>query len=125
MGMFLIVWDKLFGTFQPELPDSEYQPKKYGLTKSLQNENPATVIFHEWHQILIDLQQKNLSWREKWRYLFGPPGWSHDGSRLTSEEIRQLESASLLTRAKSLSKASLPTGQKIYKNPSSDRCKEL
>jgi hypothetical protein len=24
-------------------------------------------------------------------YLFGPPGWSHDGSRLTSEELRALE----------------------------------
>ena len=33
MGMFLIIWDQLFGTFQPELPDEEYQPKKYGLTK--------------------------------------------------------------------------------------------
>ncbi|MBS1935653.1 MAG: sterol desaturase family protein, partial [Bacteroidetes bacterium] len=30
MGMFLIIWDQLFGTFQPELPDEEYQPKKYG-----------------------------------------------------------------------------------------------
>src|SRR4029077_1642445 len=35
MGMFLIIWDQLFGTFQAELPDEDYQPKKYGLTKPL------------------------------------------------------------------------------------------
>jgi len=29
MGMFLIIWDKVFGTFQPELPAEEYQPLKY------------------------------------------------------------------------------------------------
>jgi sterol desaturase/sphingolipid hydroxylase (fatty acid hydroxylase superfamily) len=100
MGMFLIIWDKLFGTFQPELTDSEYQPKKYGLTKSLEKETPATVVFHEWNQMMQDLQQKNLTWKEKWRYVFGPPGWSHDGSRLTSEDLRQLESGNIATHAK-------------------------
>jgi len=30
MGMFLNIWDKLFGTFQPELPAAEYQPIRYG-----------------------------------------------------------------------------------------------
>ncbi len=34
MGMFLIIWDQLFGTFQPELPDEDYQEKKYGLTET-------------------------------------------------------------------------------------------
>ena len=33
MGMFLIVWDQLFGTFQPELADEEYQPKNTGSPK--------------------------------------------------------------------------------------------
>lgn len=95
MGMFLIVWDKLFGTFQPELPDAEYQPKRYGLTKPLEKENPGTVVFHEWNDIIRDVRQKNISWREKWRYIFGPPGWSHDGSRLTSDELRNLEAGKM------------------------------
>jgi sterol desaturase/sphingolipid hydroxylase (fatty acid hydroxylase superfamily) len=100
MGMFLIIWDKLFGTFQPELSDAEYQPKKYGLTKSLEKETPATVVFHEWNQILQDIRQKNISWKEKWRYVFGPPGWSHDGSRMTSDELRQIESGTIVTQGK-------------------------
>ena len=92
MGMFLIIWDQLFGTFQPELPDEEYQPRKYGLTKPLEKTGLSSVIFHEWRQICIDLLRRDIGWKEKWNYLFGPPGWSHDGSRMTSEEMRKAES---------------------------------
>ena len=91
MGMFLIIWDKLFGTFQPELPEKEYQSMKYGLTKPLEKETPATIVFHEWRSIWKDLARKDITWKEKWNYLFGPPGWSHDGSRLTSNELRKME----------------------------------
>lgn len=91
MGMFLIIWDKLFGTFQPELTAEAYQPMKYGLTKPVENENPGRVIFHEWQAIWQDLKRDDISWREKLGYLFGPPGWSHDGSRQTSEEMRAVE----------------------------------
>jgi len=91
LGMFLIIWDKLFGTFQAELPETEYQPIKYGLTKPLEKENPVSIVFHEWDAIRKDIGRKDLSWKEKYWYLFGPPGWSHDGSRLTSEQLRQLE----------------------------------
>jgi hypothetical protein len=38
-----------------------------------------------------DVARKDVSFKEKWFYLFGPPGWSHDGSRLTSEEMRAEE----------------------------------
>lgn len=95
MGMFLIIWDQLFGTFQPELPDEEYQPKKYGLTKPVEKETPLTIIFHEWENIGHDLSRKDIGWKEKWNYVFGPPGWSHDGSRQTSEELRQSEDESI------------------------------
>ncbi|MFT3946073.1 MAG: sterol desaturase family protein [Agriterribacter sp.] len=91
MGMFLIVWDKLFGTFQPELPEEAYQPIKYGLTKPLEKESWGNIIFHEWKSILSDLRRTDIGWREKMGYIFGPPGWSHDGSRLTSEEMRKEE----------------------------------
>jgi sterol desaturase/sphingolipid hydroxylase (fatty acid hydroxylase superfamily) len=91
MGMFLIIWDKLFGTFQPELSEGEYQPIRFGLTKPLEKETPFTIVFHEWQQMWKDVGRKDTSWREKWFYLFGPPGWSHDGSRLTSEEMRAEE----------------------------------
>lgn len=91
MGMFLIVWDKLFGTFQPELPSEKYQPIKYGLTKNLEKTNAISIIFHEWMQIINDIFQKNLTFRQRMMYLFGPPGWSHDGSRLTSSQMRKEE----------------------------------
>ena len=89
--MFLIVWDKLFGTFQAELPAEKYQPIKYGLTKNLENPNAVTIIFHEWNQIAKDVFQKKITFGQRVKYLFGPPGWSHDGSRLTSDEMRAKE----------------------------------
>jgi sterol desaturase/sphingolipid hydroxylase (fatty acid hydroxylase superfamily) len=91
MGMFLIIWDKLFGTFQPELSPEKYQPIAYGLTKNIEDPNALTMIFHEWKQIWQDTTQKGISFRSRLRYLFGPPGWSHDGSRKTSEEMREGE----------------------------------
>jgi sterol desaturase/sphingolipid hydroxylase (fatty acid hydroxylase superfamily) len=97
MGMFLIIWDKMFGTFQPELPETEYQPIKYGLTKPIDKETPLTIVFHEWTQMWKDVARKDLNFKEKWFYLFGPPGWSHDGSRLTSEEMRAEENGQAAT----------------------------
>ncbi|HOZ85092.1 MAG TPA: sterol desaturase family protein [Niabella sp.] len=91
MGMFLIIWDKLFGTFQAELPAEKYQPIKYGLTSPLENETPTNIVFYEWITMYRDLKQKGLSFRQRMSYIFGPPGWSHDGSRLTSEQMRQQE----------------------------------
>ena len=91
MGMFLIIWDKLFGTFQKELPEEQYQQIHYGLTTTLKNENAYGIIFHEWKAILKDIARKDISISDKWKYLFGPPGWSHDGSRKTSVEMRNNE----------------------------------
>jgi hypothetical protein len=89
--MFLIIWDRLFGTFQPELATEEYQEIKYGLTKPLNNEGPVNIVFHEWKSMWKDQRKKGLSFRQRWNYLFGPPGWSHDGSTHTSTELRRLE----------------------------------
>lgn len=91
MGMFLIIWDKLFGTFQPELSEKEYQPIKYGLTKPLEKQDPINLVVHEWRNIGRDLNKKGLTFKQKWNYLFKPPGWSHDGSTFTSSQLRKLE----------------------------------
>ena len=91
MGMFLIIWDKIFGTFQKELPAESYQPIKYGLTTPMEKENAFTIVFYEWINIFKDLKQKNLTFKQKLGYLLGPPGWSHNGSRQTSEQMRQQE----------------------------------
>lgn len=84
MGMFLIIWDKLFGTFQAE---DANEPVKYGLTTNIKTYNPLTMVFHEWRNILKDLKKK-APLRAKFMYVFGPPGWSHDGSTKTSSQLR-------------------------------------
>ncbi|HRD58189.1 MAG TPA: sterol desaturase family protein [Ferruginibacter sp.] len=84
MGMCLIIWDKLFGTFQPEL---EEEPVKFGLTKPLTNQAPFNLVLHEWRAIAKDLQKKTTI-STKLKYLLKPPGWSHDGSSQTSSELR-------------------------------------
>ena len=86
MGMFLIVWDRLFGTFQAELDE---EPVKYGLVTKKDLRGPIKVIFHEYTDIWNDVFKKHrhqpLSIRLK--YAFNPPGWSHDGSTKTSKEL--------------------------------------
>lgn len=94
MGMFLIIWDKMFGTFQEELPENEYPAIKFGLTKPIDNPNAFNIVFHEWINILHDLQLK-VPFKAKLMYIFGPPGWSHDGSRHTSNQMRELEAREL------------------------------
>lgn len=85
MGMCLIIWDRIFGTFQDELKE---EPVVYGLTKPTpKTKNPAKWILHEWFSIGNDLKKKN-SFSTKLKYLFMPPGWSHDGSTKTSAELR-------------------------------------
>lgn len=78
----LIVWDKLFGTFQPELDE---EPCRYGIVKNLGDFNILRVAFHEWAGMLGDVARHP---RHALDYLFGPPGWSHDASRETSATLR-------------------------------------
>ena len=83
MGQVLIIWDKLFGTYQVE----EEAPK-YGLTSDIKTYHPLKVIFNEWLKLFKDLG-KTKSLKLKFKYLFMPPGWSHDGSSKTSAELRK------------------------------------
>jgi len=48
----LIVWDRMFGTFQPEL---DAEPCRYGIVKNLGSFNVLRVAYHEWIGIAIDL----------------------------------------------------------------------
>lgn len=91
MGMFLIVWDKLFNTFQAELDTIEYQQIKYGLTKNIEKPSADAIVFHEWRQIIKDIFQSGISLNQRISYLVGPPGYSHDGSRKTSNQMRERE----------------------------------
>lgn len=81
-GIF-IIWDKIFGTFVPE----DKKPT-YGLTKNIKTYNPVRIAFHEWTDMFRDVRNAP-DMRSAFMYVFGPPGWSHDGSRLTSEHLRK------------------------------------
>ncbi|MDI1356236.1 MAG: sterol desaturase family protein [bacterium] len=85
MGMVLIIWDRLFGTFQAE--DAE-EPVVFGLTKNIETHHPLKMIFHEWQNMAHDISHLNVPFKTKLMYVFGPPGWSHDGSRKTSAQLR-------------------------------------
>ena len=79
----LIIWDRMFGTFQPE----EHRPK-YGLTKNVNTYNPVRVAFHEWINLGRDLRKSKTA-KDYWNYLFNSPGWSHDGSTKTTRQLRK------------------------------------
>jgi hypothetical protein len=73
----------VFGTFTPELDE---EPVRYGIVKQLGSFNLIWAAFHEWVGIARDVWR--APWRHKLGYIAMPPGWSHDGSRDTSDSIR-------------------------------------
>ncbi|HEV8508565.1 MAG TPA: sterol desaturase family protein [Chitinophagaceae bacterium] len=82
-GAILIIWDKLFSTFQKE----EEKPV-YGLTKKLESYNPITITFHEWITMFKKMVHSG-SFRNAVNYLIQPPGWSHDGSTKTVRQLKK------------------------------------
>jgi sterol desaturase/sphingolipid hydroxylase (fatty acid hydroxylase superfamily) len=68
-GGILIVWDRIFGSFEPE-----GARVIYGLTKNIETSNPMRVAFHEFADIWRDVRRAQ-TWRERASYVFGHPGW--------------------------------------------------
>ena len=81
-GIF-IIWDKIFGTFEPEAETVDY-----GLTKNIHTYNPVRIAFHEWSAMLKDLWNAK-SWRGRLGYLVMRPGWTEDGTGKTSTVLRR------------------------------------
>jgi len=84
-GGVLIIWDRLFGTFSPEV---DAEPVRYGLTKNIETDNIVTVAVHEYRSIWRDLRRAS-DWRDRLRYLFLAPGWSHDGPDRRANTLRR------------------------------------
>ncbi len=82
-GVF-IIWDKMFGTFTAELDEDR---PRYGIIRNLGSFNLLWAAFHEWIGIAKDVFTVP-GLRNKLNYMIRPPGWSHDGSRDTSDTIR-------------------------------------
>ena len=84
-GGVLIIWDKLFGTFSAERDDD---PVVYGLTTNIDSDNIAWVAVHEYVAIWRDVERAD-SWRDRLRYVFLAPGWSHDGPDKRASVLRR------------------------------------
>ena len=66
-GNLLIIWDKIFGTFEPEK-----NPVTFGLVNNVNTFNPIKITFMGWTAILKDLKNSE-SYKQSLRIIFGPP----------------------------------------------------
>jgi sterol desaturase/sphingolipid hydroxylase (fatty acid hydroxylase superfamily) len=74
-GSILIVWDRLFGTFE-----GEGDPVVYGLTKNINTFNPIRAATHEHTAMLRDVAGAQ-TWRERLEHVLRGPGWSDAKAR--------------------------------------------
>ncbi len=82
----LIIWDRLFGTFQPELKDEKVI---YGLVKNIDTYNPIKIAFVEWINMFKDVFTGKKSLKNRMLYFIKPPGWKHDGTGKISNDLRR------------------------------------
>ncbi|GAC1632681.1 MAG: sterol desaturase family protein [Nevskia sp.] len=69
-GGIFIVWDRLFGSFEPEA-----ERVRYGLVKNLDTYHPLRIAFGEWAAMFRELGRAR-SWREAWTAVAAAPGAS-------------------------------------------------
>jgi sterol desaturase/sphingolipid hydroxylase (fatty acid hydroxylase superfamily) len=71
-GSILILWDKLFGTFEPEV-----ERVRYGLTRNIDTYNLGTIATHEWRDIAKDISTAP-TWSDRFGFLLRGPGWAYE-----------------------------------------------
>ena len=79
----LIIWDRMFGTFQKEI-----EVPIYGITENINTFSPLKIASHEYVNLWQDIRRAK-KFSEKINYLIKPPGWSHDGENRTSKELQR------------------------------------
>jgi len=70
-GSILIIWDRLFGTFE-----REDEPVIYGLTTNIDTFNPLRIAAHEHDQIRKDVAAAD-NWHDRLSFVFRGPGWAY------------------------------------------------
>ena len=73
-GGILIIWDRLFGTYEPE-----GERVRYGLTKNIETHNPVQVAFHEYIALWHDIRRAP-GWRARFGLMYHGPGWQPEGA---------------------------------------------
>jgi sterol desaturase/sphingolipid hydroxylase (fatty acid hydroxylase superfamily) len=70
-GGILVIWDRLFGTFE-----REDETVVYGLTKSIGTYNPLRIATHEFRDIVRDVAH-STTWRDRLSFVLRGPGWAY------------------------------------------------
>ncbi len=81
----LIIWDRMFGTFAEEREDEK---PVYGITNNINTYNLFKIASHEYLDVLKDVKRAP-KFSDKLKYIFYPPGWSHDGPDHRARTLRQ------------------------------------
>ena len=87
-GGFLNIFDKLFGTWKEFDENIQVQ---YGVIHPPGSYNPVVILTHEYKDIWKDVKSVSKL-KHKLMYIFGPPGWSPDGSTMTVKQQQKLSS---------------------------------
>ncbi len=80
----LIIWDKIFGTYEPEV-----EKPVYGLVTNIDTYNPIKIAFQEWISLFKDAFSGNISLLDRFLYFFKPPGWKPNGKGILSSDLRK------------------------------------
>ncbi len=83
-GGYLNIFDKMFGTFK-DLDESK--EVHFGVLHPPATHKLDDILLHEYRHIWDDVK-KAKTWKERFMYVFGPPGWSPDGSTKTVKELQ-------------------------------------
>jgi sterol desaturase/sphingolipid hydroxylase (fatty acid hydroxylase superfamily) len=84
-GGTLMIWDRLFGTFQ-----REEEAPAYGITTPLRSYNPLWTQVHYWTQ-LYALARAARSWRDRLRVWIKGPAWRPEGVALQAPEAAEAQ----------------------------------
>jgi sterol desaturase/sphingolipid hydroxylase (fatty acid hydroxylase superfamily) len=74
-GGILILWDRLFGTFEPE-----DERVIYGLSKNINSFNPLVIIGHEYAAMARDISSAD-NWHDRISHVVRGPGWQPASKR--------------------------------------------
>jgi sterol desaturase/sphingolipid hydroxylase (fatty acid hydroxylase superfamily) len=82
-GGILIIWDRLFGTYEPE-----GEKVVYGLTRNIETYNPIKINWIEFSRLWSDVRQSKGAW-EVFNSIFGAPEWQPRNVRSASQSIEE------------------------------------
>lgn len=84
-GSILIIWDRLFGTFE-----REDEQVRYGLTKNIGTFNPLRIATHEHREMLADVA-RSTNWRDRLSFVLRGPGWAGERKASALETPEKVE----------------------------------